>query len=72
MIQQVNLIRTDLDISIGKTAAQESHASVMASESSQKINKNWHLTWRLGGQKKVVLAVESATKLTAKYKEAKK
>jgi len=59
-------------MSVGKIAVQASHASVMATEQAMKKYKKWYSMWRLMGQKKVVLKVESATQLTRKYKEAKK
>lgn len=71
MIKQVIIVRTDLEMSIGKTAAQACHASVMASDIAKNKNAKWHNEWKLTGQKKVVLAVDSATKLNDKYKEAK-
>lgn len=71
MIKQVILVRTDLDMSVGKTAAQACHASLMASETARNKNSKWYNEWKLEGQKKVVLAVDSATKLNDKYKEAK-
>lgn len=56
-------------MSIGKTAAQASHASVGAFRSAKKeVIKEWD---RDGG-KKIVLAAESLSQLKALYQKAKK
>jgi peptidyl-tRNA hydrolase, PTH2 family len=66
--KQVILIRTDLKMSKGKTAAQASHAAVEASLKSKKKNRITFSAWRLSGMKKVVLKVANQKDLY-KYKQ---
>ena len=59
-LKQVIVLRTDLEIGKGKLAAQAAHASVEAVlRSSSKVVESW----RASGAKKVVLKVDSETKL---------
>jgi peptidyl-tRNA hydrolase, PTH2 family len=66
--KQVILIRTDLKMSKGKTAAQASHAAVDASLKAKKKHRIIFSAWRLSGMKKVVLKVQTQKDLY-KYKQ---
>ncbi|MBT3395547.1 peptidyl-tRNA hydrolase [archaeon] len=63
--KQVILVRTDIKMSKGKTAAQVAHASIEATLKSddQKVK-----AWRNKGMKKVVLKVKEESELF-KFKE---
>ncbi|MEM4280638.1 MAG: peptidyl-tRNA hydrolase Pth2 [Candidatus Caldarchaeum sp.] len=61
--KQVIVIRSDLRMSVGKTAAQASHAAVLALENARKNNPDWVEEWFASGQKKVVLKVVSEQEL---------
>jgi len=58
--KQVILVRTDLDMSIGKVAAQCAHGSLSA---MRKADKNIITKWEKEGEKKVVLKVSSLDEL---------
>ena len=61
----VIVIRTDLQMSIGKMIAQACHAAVNCSEESKRTNtKHWR-RWRDEGAKKVVLQADSFEELEA-------
>ena len=59
-LKQVILVRTDIKMSKGKTAAQVAHASVEATLSS---NKKLVSKWRSLGMKKITLKVDSEDEL---------
>ncbi len=59
-LKQVLLIRTDLNMSKGKIAAQASHAAV---EATLQSNKKLLSKWRSEGMKKIALKVESKEQL---------
>ena len=65
-LKQVILIREDLQLSKGKTAAQASHASV---ECLLRSHNDLIDDWRAQGMKKIVLKVKDKEELI-KYKEA--
>ena len=67
-LKQVILVRTDLKMSKGKTAAQASHASV---ECTLQSDADMVAQWKAQGMKKVVLKVQSIAELQ-KYKELAK
>ncbi|MFB6094855.1 MAG: peptidyl-tRNA hydrolase Pth2 [Halodesulfurarchaeum sp.] len=67
-MKQAIVARSDLGMGEGKLAAQVAHASLMAYESAPAENKE---TWRRGGQKKVVLAVDSERALFEIHEAAK-
>jgi peptidyl-tRNA hydrolase, PTH2 family len=69
--KQVILIRNDLKMSKGKTAAQASHAAVEASLNSKKKHRIIFSAWRLSGMKKVVLKVSSQKELYQYAQQAK-
>jgi len=55
-LKQIILVRTDIKMSKGKTAAQVAHAAVQAALTvNKKLLKNWTQT----GMKKITLKVES-------------
>ncbi|MCX6815955.1 MAG: peptidyl-tRNA hydrolase Pth2 [Candidatus Aenigmarchaeota archaeon] len=56
MYKQVIVVRSDLNMSIGKTAVQCAHAAVAAAEKTAKAKIS---AWKKQGQKKVALRVES-------------
>lgn len=60
MHKQIIVIRSDLKMSRGKTAAQAAHASVSALE---KAKKDILAAWKKEGQKKVVLKVKNLAEL---------
>ncbi len=70
--KQAIIVRVDISMSLGKTAAQCSHASV---ESAFKVNKTKPRIfgeWRRQGMKKVVLKVKSERELIQLMKKADK
>ena len=69
IFKQVIVIREDLDMSIGKAAAQASHA---CHEASKKTNKKILEAWENEGQKKVVLAAKDLKELKELKKQADK
>ena len=61
--KMVIVMRTDLDMSLGKTVAQACHAAVACSESAKRTQtKHWR-RWRDEGAKKVALEAESFEEL---------
>ena len=61
--KMVIVMRTDLDMSLGKMVAQACHAAVSCSESSKRVQtKHWR-KWRDEGAKKVALEAESHEEL---------
>ncbi len=56
MYKQAIVVRTDIKMSRGKTAAQVSHAAV---DASHKAEKKVLTEWKKEGQKKVILKVKS-------------
>ena len=69
--KQIILIRTDLKMSKGKTAAQASHAAVEAALKAKKKHPFTFSKWRLSGMKKVVLKVAGQKELYKYAQEAK-
>lgn len=65
--KQVIVVRKDLKLSAGKTAAQVAHASVGA---MQKAGKAVVQAWEDEGAKKVVLKVEGLSRLMELKREA--
>ncbi|MDY6966871.1 MAG: peptidyl-tRNA hydrolase Pth2 [Halobacteriota archaeon] len=58
--KQCLVIRSDLNLSKGKSAVQASHASILSYNLAKKRDKN---VWLKLGQKKVALKVENEKKL---------
>jgi len=61
--KQVIVVRSDLKMGKGKTAAQVAHAAVMGSERTKRVNRDWYDGWHSSGQAKVVLKVDSLESL---------
>lgn len=62
-LKLVIVMRSDLKMSKGKTAAQASHAAVNCAFASKKNDSKNFDKWYAEGQKKVVLKVDSLEKL---------
>jgi len=73
-IKQVIVVRTDIKMSKGKLAVQVAHAAVEAVLKCLEKSEwyQWLKEWRVQGQKKVVLKVESLEQLYQLQKEAEK
>ncbi len=56
-IKQAILVRNDIDMSKGKTAAQVAHASLMAYFNAEKKDSKVAKEWLNTGEKKIVLKV---------------
>lgn len=61
--KQCIVVRTDLQLSVGKWCAQAAHAAVMASDEARLRHRSWFRGWSREGQKKVVLRVSSLEEL---------
>jgi len=61
--KQVIVVRTDLNMSQGKTAAQCGHAAVSAAEEARKHFQEWWRTWLKEGQCKIAVKVGSTQEL---------
>jgi PTH2 family peptidyl-tRNA hydrolase len=61
--KQVIIVRTDLKMSTGKTAAQTAHAAVTAAEIVRKKHPDLWYAWINEGQKKIVLKVDNEKEL---------
>ncbi len=70
--KQVIVVREELRMSRGKTAAQVAHAALGSAERAQIIRRNWYEAWLREGQKKVVVKVSSEEELRALYESSKK
>ena len=57
------MVRTDIGMSMGKTAAQVAHAAVSAVEEARAKKPEWLKEWLAEGQKKVVLRIGSLEEL---------
>jgi len=57
-VKQVIVVRTDLKMGVGKTAAQVAHAAVDAAEYARVKNSRWYSAWLAGGQEKVVVKTD--------------
>lgn len=60
-MKQAIIARRDLGMGTGKLAAQVAHASLQAYE---RADPNVREAWKQGGQKKIVLRVDSERELT--------
>lgn len=69
MYKQVIIVRNDLKMSRGKTAAQVSHAAV---DSAHNAERKIISLWRKEGQKKVVLKAKSENELLALKEKCQK
>ena len=69
MLKQVIVIRRDLKLGKGKTAAQVAHASL---EAYRKAGPEARKGWEGSGSKKVVLRVEGLEEITGLFMKAKR
>lgn len=60
--KQVIAVRSDLKMSVGKTAVQVAHAALSAAEAA-KSNREWRERWMAEGQCKVTVKVNSEEEL---------
>ena len=67
-IKQVIILRTDLEMSRGKTVAQGCHASLMSYFEVEKADPKIAKKWIDSGEKKIVLKVENEDALIKLYK----
>lgn len=67
-LKQVIVVRNDLKLPKGKLAAQVAHAAV---EAAHKAVKSTYQSWRLNGQKKIALKVDSEKELFKIAQQAK-
>jgi PTH2 family peptidyl-tRNA hydrolase len=58
-LKQVIIVRTDIEMGKGKTAAQVAHASLMSYLTTLKSHKDVADRWIASGEKKIVLKVEN-------------
>ena len=71
-IKQAIVVRKDLGMKPGKTAAQASHASVEALEKARKKEPGIEEQWEENGKEKVVLKVNSERELLELFQAVKK
>ncbi|MCI0504380.1 peptidyl-tRNA hydrolase Pth2 [Candidatus Micrarchaeota archaeon] len=71
MYKQTIVVRADLHMGRGKTAAQSSHASLGAYKKVAKAHPEIAHAWELEGQMKVVLKVQSEDELLEYYNKGK-
>jgi peptidyl-tRNA hydrolase len=69
-LKQVIVVRKDLELSKGKLAVQVAHASLGAYERANLTRKQYVEDWKLEGQKKVVLSVDTLSELKELHKKA--
>ncbi|MFC1786735.1 peptidyl-tRNA hydrolase Pth2 [Halobacteriota archaeon] len=67
--KQCIVVRTDLHLSKGKLAAQAAHAALSACDRAKRSIRD---SWKVEGQKKVILAVDSLDELFELEEEAKR
>jgi len=70
--KQVIILRSDLEMSTGKKAAQASHAAVSSAERARMDHPLWWKNWLKEGQSKIVLKIESESELLKLEKKANK
>lgn len=61
--KQVIVVRSDLQMSKGKTAVQVAHATILTSEKARKHKRRWWADWLREGQCKVALKVNGLEEL---------
>lgn len=69
-MKQTIVVRADLSMSIGKTAAQVAHAAIEAYKAAKK-KRSWVAAWEAEGMKKVVLQVDTLEALRLLEKKAR-
>lgn len=70
--KQVIVVRSDLEMSRGKIAAQAGHAAVSAAEDAKRLHPKWWKAWLTEGQCKIAVKVGSEKELLRLEEEAKK
>ena len=70
--KQAIVVRKDLGMGVGKTAAQASHASIEAYEKALLKEPKWVSKWKEQGQAKIVLKVNSKKELFEIFEKAKR
>ncbi|VVB66214.1 Peptidyl-tRNA hydrolase [Candidatus Gugararchaeum adminiculabundum] len=71
-VKQVIVVRNDLNIGKGKIAAHVAHASLEAYKKAKRENPELVEQWEEGGQKKIVVKVESEREIVELFEMAKK
>ena len=61
--KQIIIVRTDLKMGKGKTAAQVAHAAILACNKTRTINTSWLKEWELSGSPKIVLKINDLDEL---------
>lgn len=61
--KQVIVLRSDLNMSVGKLISQACHASLEASEIAKRLKPRIWRRWRVEGAKKVIVKVDSVEAL---------
>lgn len=67
-IKQAIILRTDLEMSKGKTVAQACHASLMSYFEAERADKKIAEEWLKNGEKKIVLKVADEEALIKLFK----
>ncbi len=67
-IKQAIIVRADIEMSKGKTAAQVAHASLMSYFTAEKVDKAIAKEWLDTGEKKIVLKVSDEDSLVRLFK----
>lgn len=70
-MKQAIVVRADLKMGKGKTAAQVAHASLAAAEAAGERKPRWYEGWKEEGQAKIVLKVDSEEALDELFRRAK-
>lgn len=70
--KQAIIVRSDLQLTKGKIAAQASHASLEAVEKTRNQKPDWYSEWKASGQAKIVLKIGSEKELLDLFEQAKK
>lgn len=70
--KQAIVVRTDIKMQKGKTAAQVAHASLTAAEETKRKRNEVFKKWWESGQKKIVLKTSNLEKLLGLVKIAEK
>lgn len=71
-VKQVIIVRIDLQMGKGKIAVQVAHASLSAADIVKKHNNSVHKKWKMNGQAKIVLKIQSLEHLLEIYNLSKK
>ena len=69
--KQVIVLRTDINMSKGKIAAQAGHAAVSASEYARNNRPEWWTPWIMEGQCKIAVKVKSQQEILELERKAR-